>query len=311
MKMNLSKANTKAYIAAVLMATAFTTTSCGSDDPIVPPVVEPKAAVNILATVGSIVTKADAAYAPKDGKLYLYYNSVGSDQTATFAYASDQWGTSAPLFWEDLAPAGTAYSFFAIAPAAAATAAIASVPLNQVSAAVYTAADQLVAYTKTMDTEAPLPLAFKHILAQLKVTISSAVAATNPAYLDPASATLSIEGVRPAYTISYAKATSATPAVGNVSGGVATLVPNKQAGSFYTVVPAQSFAAGSLTLSFTIGGKPYTWRNETAISTVAAKNTVINLKVQKSGITLSSTGITLGDWSINGKPTDGDISFGK
>ena len=306
--MNLSKANTKAYIAAVLMATAFTTASCGSDDPIVPPVVEPKAAVNILATVGSIATKADAAYAPKDGKLFLHYTSVGNKQTATFVCANSQWATAAPLYWDDLAPVGTAYPFFALAPAMpAATPAAAA---DQSTPEAYATADQLVAYTSATDEVAALPLSFKHILAQVKVTITAAVEATDPAYLDPASATLSIGGIRTAYTLSYEGATAAIPAVATATGDATSIIPSANAGSFYALAPAQTFAAGALTLTFVIADKPYAWSNTEAITSVAGMNTAINLSVQKTGITPANN-ITLTDWGVDSNPVNDNIEITK
>ena len=297
-----------------LLSALFIMGSCSSADDVL---TAEKRSVNVFATVSNTSASdtrasADLIYSPTGGTLHLFHNNVGNAQSATFVCTAQSWTTAFPLYWDDLPiPAKGNYTFYAVSPSVPVASPATSA--DQRVAKAYTTSDQLVARTTTSNYMASLPLAFKHILSQLKVTLTAAVEAGSPDYLNPASATLSIGGVRTAYTISYAGATASIPAVATVAkAAVATSVkPHAKSGSFFTIAPAQTFAAGTLTLSFIIDGKPYNWRNETVISTVAAKNTEINLKVKKSGITLTSAGVGITDWSTDGNPTDDDISFGK
>ena len=288
--MNLSKS--KAYIALALMATTAFTVSCKKDDSPAP------TPIGIRATLANPIdgTRAanDVMYGPDGGSIYLHYARVGSTTAAVFTCSKEKWSTAAPLFWNDLVAVSSKYPFFALAPAVPAEAPIAAA--DQSTIAAYTTADQLVAYTEMATQDVEIPLAFKHILAQFKVTISAAVEATDPAYIDPASATLTIGGVRTAYTISYDGTTSEKPAVATVAGDASNITPHAKAGSFYAVAPAQSFAAGALTLAFVVDGKTYTWSNEEAITSVAGMNVAIHISIQKSGISLLAGGITLTDW---------------
>ena len=270
-------------------------------------------AVNILATVSESATKAvagtsDPAYTPTDGKLHLFYGSVGSDKTGTFTYVNNKWSVGTPLFWNDLMPEAANYSFFAVAPAIPAVApAKVTVVADQSTLASYTASDLLVAYTSTPQVVDLLPLAFKHVLSQVQVTLTSGVEATDPAYLDPAVATLTINGVRRAYTLSYEGATSEVPAVATVSSDpTEEFIPLKSTNavvdqaSFKAVLPAQTFANDALVLTFTIGAKSYTWSKPAGeITTVAGKTANINLKVTKAGVLLNANDITLTDWDTN------------
>ena len=301
--MNLLKAQALLAVATIMGA-------CSTADDI------PKVArtsIDVLATVSSAPTTrtADLVYAPKGGTLHLYHANVGNAADASFVCDSKQWTTASPLYWDDLPmPANGVYPFFAVAPGIPASASASRSDQSIESA--YVTSDQLVAYTATSDVDAALMVTFKHVLSQLKVSISAAVSSDSPDYLNPASATLSIGGVRTAYTLSYAGATTAVPAVARVakdSLAASALKPFAKAGTFFAVAPAQTFAAGALTLSFTVNGAPYNWSNSKAITTQASKNTEINLKVKKSGISLAANGITLTDWDTDSKPTDDDIEL--
>ena len=285
----------KSYVAAALCATALFSTSCAKDEAYE---VDPADAVSIVASISGTPAvsraAADIPYTPTDGKLSLYYSAVGSEATTAFTYADDKWSSATPLFWNDLLPVGSAYPFFAVAPALPIEAPTAATDQSTLEA--YANSDQLVAFTVATERRIALPLTFKHLLSQFKVTLKAGVASTDPAYIDPATATFSIGGVRTAYTISYDGATSAIPAVATVGGDAASIIPSAKAGSFYAVAPAQTFAAGMLKLTFTIHGKAYTWSNKEAITSVAGMNIAINLSVQKTGITLLADGITLTDW---------------
>ena len=293
MKTNLF--NMKSYVAVALCATAMLSTSCAKDEAYV---VDQADAVAIVPSISGTpdVTRAaaDIPYTPTNGKLSLYYTAVGSKVTTAFTYADDKWSAATPLFWDNLSPVGGSYPFFAVAPALPLEAPTASA--NQSTLEAYATSDQLVAFTAAAERRVALPLTFKHVLSQFKVTIKAGVSSTDPAYIDPATATLAMGGVRTAYTLSYADATTAIPAVATVGGDATSITPNAAAGSFYAVAPAQGFAAGTLQLTFTILGKRYTWSNKEAISSVAGMNIAINLSVQKTGITLAANGITLTDW---------------
>ena len=307
--MNLSKVH-------ALIAVALIATSCSNSEDIV---TEQNPSVSVFATVSnasaSDTRASDAVYAPNAGKLYLSYSTVGNAKTTMFACSNGKWASAAPLYWNDLAAVNGVYPFFAVAPVVPSASPVVSA--NQGGDSAYVQSDQLVAFVSVPKRLTALPLTFKHVLSQLKVTLVAAVAAGSPDYLNPASATLSIGGVRKAYTLSYAGATSAVPAIATVATeskpktAITALVPNRKAGSFYAISPAQTFAAGALTLSFIVDGKPYNWSNSEAITSKAGMNTEITLQVKKSSITLAANGIALTDWAVDVDPTDDNIEIEK
>ena len=287
---------TRTAVAATLLAVASATTSCKDEE------IEVSTAVQITATVTGT---ADMLYTPPGGTLQLYYGSVGSEQSTTAHFTDTQWFIGAPLYWEQLTPKA-GYAFFAVAPAVPADL-IATVSSDQSELEAYTASDQLIAYTQTDKTVPSLPLAFKHVLAQLKVIVSAEVAPTDPSYIDPASAELAIDGVRLPYALDYTDATTETPAIATVTDAavVAKLIPLKSGGgTFYAMHPAQTFAAKALNLTFTIADKTYTWSNPEPITTVAGKSLKVILKVNKGGITIPPLGVIITDWDNSLAITD-------
>ena len=308
---------TERDIGVILLSAALTTTACKKDEPVISPETDIETAIEILATISGIASQtrtADQPYAPENGALHLHHATVGSKHTTEFASDENSWQTAAPLFWENLpvAVGGAAHAFFALAPAVPTKAP--SVATDQSTAEAYTASDQLVAYTTTAKQVAKLPVALKHVLSQLHVTLTAD--ATDPAYLDPATATLAIVGAQTAYTLSYNAPTTATPAVATAATpddakSPITLIPNGSKGTFYAIIPAQEFAANTLSLAFTINNKTDTWTNSNPLTIVAGKNTSISLKVKKTGVSLDSNGITLTDWVLDTEPIEEDIEMDK
>ena len=288
------------------IATISTTSCSKSDDNIID---QTQATVNILPTVNNstTATRADAAYTT--GSIFLYYGNVSSAQTATFTYNNSAWTSNDPLYWNDLTAADGNYKFFALAPAA--TAAV-TVTADQSDATKHAANDQLVAYATTTEQRSTLPLIFKHVLSQLKVTLTTS---TDISLTD---ATLSIAGVKPAYSLTYAE-NATTPATTTLATenneAIAALLPLKgEANDFYALLPAQTFtgadAANKLTLKFTVDGKSYTWSNSGSITTEAGKNMDINININKSGIELASD-IKLTDWETSATDDGGDVVVDK
>ena len=290
------------FNATALFASVLLISSCQKEDP----GIDTGNAINILASVSGTATKASTAvtdplYAPAAGaKLFLYYTNVGNaipKEVSTFTYttgaaaADGAWAAEPVIFWDDLAAPAGEYPFFAVAPTV--PSATPSVNTAQNVIANYTTSDQLVAYTVATDERSALPLTFKHVLSQLKVTLSPA----DVDGLDIAGATLAIGGAKPAYTLKYDGATTSVPAVATVTGDAATnMAPYQTGGSFYAIIPAQTFEVNALTLTIVIKEKTYTWTNANAFTSVAGMNTKIDLAMQKTGVVLAPEGITLTDW---------------
>ena len=299
MNMKINVSSFQAIAAATVMAIAtISTTSCSKSDVInnTDPV---QAAVNILPTVSNATagTRADAAYAK--GSIFLYYGNVGSAQTATFTYGS-AWTSNDPLYWNDLVAANNEYKFFALAPAV--PTATPAVTEDQSAAESLAANDQLVAYCAVNTPRATLPLIFKHVLSQIKVELTAGVESSHAAYIDPASATLSIKGAKTGYTMAYTGATVAAPATATATTGEATsIMPLTGATGttreFLTILPPQTFDASALKLSFSIAAKTYTWSNADAITIAAGQNLTIQITVTKTGVNLLANGITVGNWT--------------
>ena len=310
MKTNLS--SFQAIAAATVMAMATISTSCSKSDAIndTEPV---QAAVNILPTVSNATaaTRADAAYTT--GTIFLHYGSVASGTDAEFTHNGTAWTSAAPLYWDNLTADATNYNFFALAPAVPVVAP--AVAADQ-SADGYASSDQLVAYATTTERRDALPLTFKHVLSQIKVTVTATPAAGQAGYLDPSDATLAIAGAKTGYTLAYADPTAAIPAVATVATATATITPNtlvndaaasKISESFLAIIPAQSIAAEALVFTFTINGRTYTWKNSIEVKTVAGQTMNFAIVVSQSGVTLDANGITLTDWSSVNFPGDGGV----
>ena len=305
---------TERVIGVMLLSAALATTACKKDDP----ADNRQTSVEILATIAGITLQSctvNQPYTPENGTLHLHHANVGSKHTAQFAYTDNLWQATAPLFWEDLpATVGEAsHAFFALAPTVPAEAP--SVAADQSTVKAYIASDQLMAYITTKKPVAKLPVALKHVLSQLHITINAAVAdPTDPAHLDPYTATLAIAGAQTAYTLSYNAPTTDKPAAAVATAGAKspiTLIPYGSKGTFYAIIPVQEFAAKALSLTFTINNKTYTWTNSTPLTTVAGKNISIRLSVKKSGVSLNSNGITLTDWVLDREPIEEDIEMDK
>ena len=286
------------FMSVILLATVFSSISCQkqnagtvSDD-----------TLSIVATINGTAAKsvADQVYAPLTGsKLHLFYDEVGntnSKEKTAFTYSSPEgvWSSDPIIFWDDLALVGGRYRFFAVAPEV--PIASPSVSTSQEDIADYTVSDQLIAYRDNAEEAKQLPLTFKHVLSQIKVTLN--VAAEDG--LDITGATLSIGGVRPSYTIDYSSATDVIPAIATVTGSViGAITPYETGGSFYAIVPSQIFAPNALVLTIIIKEKEYTWTNPTAITSVAGMNINISLDMQKTAVIISPEGITLTDWGTS------------
>jgi hypothetical protein len=302
MKSNL--ANIKTLTAATVVAAVWLCTACSKSDI---DSAENSTAVSILPTISNTVqgetegTKAgDPAYAPaENSKLFLYYSNTTTTTPAEWTYVTNKWTVGAnPLFW-DIDPVGGVYPFFALSPNA--HSATPSVNTDQSTSATYTASDQLAAYTAPTVRMGELSLPFKHILSQIKVELTAGVASTDPAYIDPTTATLTINGAKTSYTMAYPGATETAPVKANVTGEANAVTPVRSSSNgvstFQAVLPAQTFAAAALKLSFVFAGKTYSWSNPDLITTAAGQSLNIKVAVTKTGINLLANGITVGDWT--------------
>lgn len=278
-------------------------------------------AVGITTTLGGTpahtrtATTADA-YAPAGGTLILVYGIPTGTQSSNYTCAADgRWSTAAPLYWNDLAPAAAAtqkYPFFAFAPAMPAAAP--AVATDQSMTGSYVKSDQLMAYTATTQRRTDVAFTLRHLLAQLTVNIVSG-ANSDLDYLNPYHATLTLDGLRAAYTLSYDAPTPEAPATATATGDPANAyTPNKVDDKHYLVLPPQTLASGALTITVSINGHNYTWHNTQPLTLAAAQNNTITLTVKKTGVSLAASGIQIAPWDnspapISGTPTDPDIKL--
>ena len=287
----------------------ISTTSCSKSDDIndIDPV---QAAINILPTLNNATeTRSDAAYMPVGGVIELLYDAVdGNTQSAKFKSDGDDWSEDGtPLYWDDLTANAANYKFYAFAPAKPAAAP--AVLADQKSQLNNTASDLLVAYSSTA-TKTTLPLAFKHVLSQIKVSVTTNAEGTS-GHLSLMDTKLSIKGAYRGYTLDYSSAAATTPAVATVAvtpalDEIQPFIGNRTntSAAFQTILPAQNFAVKTLVLTFTIKDRIYTWKNSSAIDNLTAGQSLnIALKVTQTGITLKAGGITLTPW--NDLPLDG------
>lgn len=252
-------------------------------------------------------------YAPVGGTLTLVYGIPTGTQSSNYTCAADgRWSTAAPLYWNDLAPAASAtqkYPFFAFAPAMPAAAP--AVATNQATTANYVKSDLLMAYTTTAQRRTDVAFTLRHLLTQLTVSIVSSTDGDLD-YLNPAYASLSLDGLRAAYTLSYDAPTPEVPATATATGDPANAyTPNKADGKHYLVLPPQTLASGALTITVSINGSNYTWHNAQALTLAAAQNNTITLTVKKTGLSLAASGIQIAPWDnspapISGTPTNAD-----
>jgi hypothetical protein len=326
-------------MAATILAATILTTSCEKNENIT----DTAGAVNILASVsgGTAETRTatDAAYAPVDGKqLFLFYKGVDNaavkEQTAYTYTAASGWAANPIIYWDNLAfvdESNPEYPFFAVAPQVPVVAPlIPAVSVDQSDLAIYTTSDQLVAFATATDETVALPLTFKHVLSQIMINLTTADSEESGVVVEGvalSTAALKIAGVNRFYTLDYSTATSAIPAVANAYVAVvdpipapeipASLVPYMVSFTdgatpkkvFKAVLPAQTFAVGALTLTFTISGKVYTWSNDKEIASVAGKNTNISLHITKTEIKLIADGIEVTGWDETVEPVNGGIEL--
>ena len=262
-------------------------------------------------------------YTPAGGKLYLCYQSLDNatpDEKAVYTCSDGTWSTAAPIYWNNLTPetganGGTLFRFFAAAPqipvpttteptgTPAASTPCYSVNANQSALADYTASDQLIAYTTATERRSKLTLTFHHVLSQLTVELGN-----ETGDLSIADATLSVKGPKTDYTLSYDGATPDVPATATVpDGAIATTgatpyitgtssVNATTTRTFALILPPQTLETGALTLTFTIGGRSYTWIKTDPWILSAGTNHSVTLNVSKSAISLAEDGIRVKPW---------------
>ena len=272
-------------------------------------------------------------YTPAGGKLYLCYQSLDNatpGEKAEYTCSGGTWSTAAPIYWDNLTPetganGGTLFRFFAAAPqipvptktvptgtsgAPATSTARYSVNANQSALTDYTASDQLIAYTTATERRSELTLTFHHVLSQLTVELGN-----ETGDLSVADATLSVKGPKTDYTLSYDGAIPDAPATATVPDGATatsgatphitgTSSVSNGSGSngatttrtFALILPPQTLETGALTLTFTIGGRSYTWTKTDPWILSAGTNHSVTLNVSKSAISLAEDGIRVKPW---------------
>lgn len=316
-------------LSTLLIATALCT-ACKSDDNVLPADNE---AIHISTSIADPSMTGgsadDKTYAPDNGTaLYLYYNEMGSTMKAEYNYVADTktWGSNGtPLYWDNLSinDAGI-YPFFAASPQTPMD--NPAVTANQNDKDAYKTSDQLIAYAYTTKRKAELNLDLHHVLSQLNVTMTSPAGSEQ---LDLSRATLTISGAALSYTLAYSGTVTTeegatltvpcteAPAIAiakpdDTGTAVPALIPQtgiRTSGSlaeastanYIAVVPPQT---GSLTFTFTIGGKQYTQVAKT-LDLKSGQSTQFMFTARKSGVELS--GIKLTDWIAN-KPVTADIT---
>lgn len=316
-------------LSTLLIATALCT-ACKSDDNVLPTDNE---AIHISTSIADPSMTGGSAddkiYAPDNGTaLYLYYNEMGSTMKAEYNYVADTktWGSNGtPLYWDNLSinDAGI-YPFFAASPQTPAD--NPAVVPDQNAKDAYKTSDQLIAYAYTTKRKAELNLDLHHVLSQLNVTMTSPAGSEQ---LDLSRATLTISGAALSYTLAYSGTVTteegttltvpcaeapviATAKPDDAGTAVPALTPQtgiRTSGSlaeastanYIAVVPPQT---GSLTFTFTIGGKQYT-QVAKDLDLKSGQSTQFMFTARKSGVELS--GIKLTDWIAN-KPITADIT---
>ena len=268
------------------------------------PITEDELPVYVSPTVSSI---SNAPYQPAGGSLQLFHGVIGSEHTSVFNFSDTRWHSATPIYWHNLKPlTGSAkYVFFAVSPLVALATNEFSVNSDQSDQSDYLDSDQLVAYSVSDKILSSIPLKFKHVLSQVKITLEAKVKPTDPDYLDPARSTLFIVGASTSYTLNFDNATVDIPAVAVVSStkALSGIIPFSSGGSFYAMLPAQTFPAHKFKFVFTIGLIDYEWENEDPIVLEFEKTTNVRLQISKSGIDPDETIITLADW-VSGDNTD-------
>lgn len=306
----------KKKILTIVAACALLATSCTNDENELSSQDQQVGILTNIAQKANLSTRSTTAdaYAPEGGTLTLLYASMtapASEQT-TYTCTAGNWAVSGtPLYWNRLTPdTNNNYPFFAVAPTLpAGTPAVAT---NQSATADYVKSDQLVAYTPNTKQKEDVTLIFRHVMAQLSVSLNEA---DGESALDLSGATLTLDGLRAAYTLSYDAPTPEAPATATATGDPANAyTPNKVDDKHYLVLPPQTLASGALTITVSIYGSNYTWHNTQPLTLAAAQNNTITLTVKKTGVSLAASGIQIAPWDnspapISGTPTDPDIKL--
>ena len=216
---------------------------------------------------------ADAAYG--------YFGKVSKSGTA--------WSAAKQLFWKDeTTPVSACAAYFgghAFTAAEFSGGIDLAVPADQSTQAGLNSADLLTlkaANIKYEDTEGGvLPVELSHGLAKVNfvITLGDALYDAGIGFIANPVTALTVKGANTGFnfkpqsgavTVTAATQADITPLAGTYTPGTATA---KAATAVYeAILVPQSFAAGKLSVSFSIGTGSYTWTNAAAI-TLAAGNT--------------------------------------
>ena len=249
------------------------------------------------------VSRSNATvYAPSTGNLILFSQSLDANASSakyTYDATTATWKSDAPLYWQNLKAKDSSpkYTFYGVAPSVP-TGFSATVANDQTTAATFTAADLLAAHTTT-DVIGTLNLVLDHMMSQVLVNVLTTNDDNKLSESELASAVVTIDGLKTGYTL-----TAATNGpVATVSGDAATgLVPLKEGTSFRFIAPAQSLAAGTLKVTFkvTFGD------TERSFIYKAPAVELLAGTIKQFDITLSRTGVTMGNITVNTWSTAGE-----
>lgn len=317
-------------IMALCIAAIMSFTACsGQEDPFGP---KAKTPVSITASItGEVVTKADVNkdYAPAEGgkTIALYYKN-GANSTATekglFTY-DGSWSANVnpsagyQIFWDDLEAVGSAYPFFAVAPADLNKVTSKTVETDQNTGANQTNSDLLMAFTSVAPTNKmkKIDLTFKHMLAKLTVKVD----VSKVANASSVTVAVTIKNAISDYTINYTSPSPTTAIPAAVTSGASrkAITPKTVTGTgtireFSAILPVQDIVKAGTTVEVKVtqgssDTNTYTFQPENAqkVSLAKAQNTTLTLTIKGTNLELGTIQVT--DWTTGTAP--GDITIDK
>ena len=250
------------------------------------------------AISGVIESRADVDYEPTHGYLTVYNNALGSTLNATYGYdtKTDSWKCTShkPMYWEDLGKHDS-YTFYGVAPAPENDKVMEDQRLEED----FVASDLLMARTTVDKVNTPVNLVLKHLMGKLVVNVQTTADANALTAAELASATVSIAGLKTAYTVT-AGTTADVPAVATVSGNAhISLLPYQEGSAYSFIAPAQSTAGMELSFNVTFGtqSRTYIYKvSETNAPVLTAGTiTAFNITISKSEVALGD--VTVTDWA--------------